>query len=356
MQRVLVVMPYAGASFMEEDVRLLRRHATVDTVVGASGWGTCAAVRRALRTARPDVVLQWFAHPTYAWAVTEFAHQARVPVAIVTGGYDVACQPEFRFGAMRKPHYRFLVQGALRTADVLLPFSTRAAGETTRWATPRAVRVVYPAVDPAVFAPPATAEPRAALALTVSKVNKLFLRQKGLDTFVAAARAVPEARFVIVGGAAGDDTLDTLRASAPPNLEFVTEFLSREMLVDLYRQARVYVQASAHEGFGLAAAEAMACGATVVGNGETALAEVVGDTGELVRYGDVDGTVAAIRRALAANVTGNTAAAQRIATHFSLEAREQRLVAILEALAAGRALPPPGVAPAPGRIAGEARV
>jgi glycosyltransferase involved in cell wall biosynthesis len=66
----------------------------------------------------------------------------------------------------------------------------------------------------------------------------------------------------------------------------------------LYRGADALVVTSRHEGFGLPALEAMACGTPVVAFANTAIPEVVGDGGRLVP----DGDVAALVRALAAAV------------------------------------------------------
>ncbi len=325
MRRVLVVMPYAGSSFMEDDIRLLRERFDVTTAIG----GTAAA--RALLRARPDVVLLWFAHPSYAWGVVRLARALHVRTAIVTGGYDVACLPEFAFGAMRKPHLRVLVRDALAHADVVLPFSEHAAAEVSRWCAPRAMHVVYPGVETRVFRP-ALSPVHESVVVTASAVNRLFLRQKGIDTFLAVAARVAEARFVLLGRAAGDETLQRVRAAASANVEFVDRYVPREEVVALFQRASVYVQMSAHEGFGLAAAEAMACGALVVGTRGTALDEVVGDAGELIAYGDVDACTGAVRAALAAPPEAHARAAARIAERFPLDRRARELPAILESL------------------------
>jgi len=64
----------------------------------------------------------------------------------------------------------------------------------------------------------------------------------------------------------------------------------------LYRGADALVVTSKHEGFGLPALEAMACGTPVVAFANSAIPEVVGDAGRLVP----DGDVAALVRALTA--------------------------------------------------------
>lgn len=73
-------------------------------------------------------------------------------------------------------------------------------------------------------------------------------------------------------------------------------FQSRAALIELYRGAIAYVDPSLYEGFGLQAAEALACGTPVIASNTTSLPEVVGDGGILVAPHDVTGFAKAIRR------------------------------------------------------------
>jgi glycosyltransferase involved in cell wall biosynthesis len=73
-------------------------------------------------------------------------------------------------------------------------------------------------------------------------------------------------------------------------------FQRGEELVELYRGALAYVDPSLYEGFGLQAAEALACGTPVIASNTTSLPEVVGDAGILLDPRDVAGFANAIRR------------------------------------------------------------
>jgi glycosyltransferase involved in cell wall biosynthesis len=74
--------------------------------------------------------------------------------------------------------------------------------------------------------------------------------------------------------------------------------LSSEDLAREYARSALAVIPSLYEGFGLPAAEAMACGVPVVATTGGALPEVVGDAGILVPPGDEQSLSVAIRKLL----------------------------------------------------------
>ena len=331
---VFVVLPYGPAPFMQADVDLLRRHFEVDVVVHERRKvRLVTTVLRRLRERRPEILLLWFVVPSYALALTLLGRTFGAKVVFVTGGYDVASIPSIGYGAMRFRLFRTLIRPTLAFADLVLPFSHAAADEVRRRARPPRVEVVYPGIDTDFFSPSRLDE-REPLALTVSPVTQISILQKGLDTFVEAARHAPEVRFVLVG-ASPDSSLALLRAAAPANVEFVDRFLAANELRDLYRRASCYVQASLHEGFGIAVAEAMACGAVPVVTEIPALVEVTGGLGQYLRPGDPAAAAAAALRSLRTGTDHRQRLRQRVLSRFSADRREEELVDALCRLSRG---------------------
>lgn len=112
--KVLLVLPYEPAAFMQTDIGILGRHFDLHVIVHNQGKARLAlSVLRRLLLHRPDVLLMWFIVPSYALALTALAKFFRVRVAFFTGGYDIVSMPGIGFGAMRFPLFRFLIKPTL---------------------------------------------------------------------------------------------------------------------------------------------------------------------------------------------------------------------------------------------------
>jgi glycosyltransferase involved in cell wall biosynthesis len=180
--------------------------------------------------------------------------------------------------------------------------------------------------DPFGGLPEKPAEP---LALTVGNVDRPNLERKGLGAFAAAAAELPDVEFVLAGRFV-DDAREELRAHAPANLR-LTGWVEDDELLDLYRRAAVYVQASRHEGFGVSVAEAMLAGAVPVVTRAGALPEVVGDIGVQIDVPAEPRAVAgAIGQALERAPDTGAAARERVLREFSVDARAAALHDLVE--------------------------
>ena len=176
--------------------------------------------------------------------------------------------------------------------------------------------------------------PRAALrnkerlAITVGNVDGDNLQRKGLLPFVQAAGLLPDVPFVVIG-AWRDGAIDILKAAASSNVHF-TGWLDERSLNDYYARARVYVQASRHEGFGLSLAEAMSFECVPVVARAGALPEVVGDTGIYLESVQPRVIAAGVQQALALDACWGHRARARIVREFPLERRRDQLHALVD--------------------------
>jgi glycosyltransferase involved in cell wall biosynthesis len=277
---------------------------------------------------RADLVFGWFAS-WHTFLPITLAWLLRKPSVQIIGGFDTANMPDIGYGYQQGGLRRWASRWIMRRASRLVTNSEYSRSEIAANTPipPESVTVVHHGV-PDPFGPLDESRAREPIALTVGHLVKTTLMQKGHQPFVEAARELPEVRFKFVGKA-HDDAIDHLRSLAPPNVEF-TGWVSDEDLEDLYRRASVYVQASRHEGFGLAVAEAMLAGCVPVVMDVTAMPEVVDGAGVLVSSQDPEEVADGIRRALEADGAARARARDRILTEFPLENRRAGLFSVVD--------------------------
>jgi len=281
---------------------------------------------------RADVVVGWFASWHTFFPIT-LAWLTRTPSVMIIGGFDTANMPDIGYGHQRGGLRRHAALWIMRRAGRLVTNSNYSLEEIRRNTPipPERVTVIHHGVpDPFGEPEQGTREP---IALNVGAIDRGTLVQKGQVPFVRAAAQLPEVRFVLVGKWL-DDAVERLRFDAGDNVE-LTGWVSDTELQSWYRRAAVYVQASRHEGFGLAVAEAMLAGCVPVVLDVTAMPEVVGDTGVLLGSQDPAEVAEGVRRALALGGEGGRRARERILSEFPLGRRGDELLRVVREARAG---------------------
>lgn len=334
---MVVVTGAISDSFMRDDLRLIHQFADATTLeldkTGPRGGGVFRRVARGLlnfaryayRLLRSDVrvVVFWFASTNYAPAMAAIAKLLRVKVMVITGGKDAVYVRDIDWGDMKSGWHRFTFGVLMRMSDAVLPFSDSAKRLITEHYRPKHMRTVYPSVDADYFLPSSGARKRRAVTCCYQYSSDNIV-QKGLDLFVAAAEQLPDVEFVLVGDGV-DDAARRLTADAPKNVTVLPRIPGRAGYRDVLAESSAYVQLSAHEGFGVSVAEAMACGSVPVVSDRFSLPEVVGGAGHVVPYGNVDDAVRAIRSAVYTPDGARAAARDRVAQLFSREVRARAL-------------------------------
>ena len=274
---------------------------------------------------RSDCVFIWFAsyHAYLAAKITRFIKR---PIIVVTGGYDVAGEPEIKYGLMQNRRFLYkMVKYVLTKADRILAVSEFNKSEIKKYLGITDVEMIYNTVDSKKFHPKGKKEN---IAIIVGFINWETIKRKGVETFVKAAKYLPDTRFIVIGKAA-DDSIDHLKKLASKNVEF-TGFVSFEKLLEYYQKAKVYCQLSFYESYGMAPAEAMLCECIPVVTKRGALPEVAGDAGFFVTYGDEKETAEIIKKALKSK--NGKKARSRIMKLFPPGMREKRLKESVENL------------------------
>ncbi len=324
--RVLLVSPSRVATFIYQDFGFLQSCFDAE-LFRYEGVQSLAALREKIAAA--DAVVIWFAGEHAAPAVW-FARESKTPVLTVIGGYEAAWVPEISYGVDPNSYSACLVRWVLRHSDVILAGSQENVAGISRLAVDviAKTRTIFHAVDTSRFK--LGEQTQRDGVLSVGIINSATIERKGWSLFWEVASRMPDVSFIAVG-ASTDETARQLIARAPSNLTWCGE-LSNEELVSQYQAASVYFQGSRHEGFGVAVAEAMACGCIPVVTRAGALPEVVGDSGFYLADFQADSAVTAIRAALEASDERRHSIRRRVVDLFGIEQRRHNLCTEIQSM------------------------
>ena len=253
---------------------------------------------------------------------------------------DIAQARDFRERLGRVMFYPFFMQHLVsRRMDRVITVSRSSAEETKcAFGIPEAkLRVVHNGIDTTVFKKVEGLRKEPNSLIVVANTRD---RKKGILYLLQAVRLLKEdlpVKLTIV------DDPDPEEGFAPYlvrkySLEDSVSFTGRlttPELVEHYSRAEIAVTASTYEGFGLPAAEAMACSTPVVATTAGALPEVVEDgvTGILVPPADSYALAGAIKLLLADEALRRKmgeAGRKRVERHFSWEQAAKRTLAVYE--------------------------
>jgi glycosyltransferase involved in cell wall biosynthesis len=312
------------ASFVAIDREILAERYEVEDLCQPGRWPNPIKVVGGVL--RADLVFGWFASWHTFFPIT-LAWLLRKPSVMIVGGFDTANMPDIGYGYQQGGLRRAASRWIMRRARRLATNSEYSLSEIERNTpiSPARVTVIHHGVPDPFGAEPG---PKEREALTVGAINQNTLVQKGQIPFVEAARLLPDVTFTLAGKWL-DGSVEELRARAADNLAF-TGWLSDDELHAAYRRARVYVQASRHEGFGLAVAEAMLAGCVPVVMNVTAMPEVVGDAGVLIESQDPAEVAEGVRRALELGPGAAARARERILTAFPMESRRDGILRVVQ--------------------------
>ena len=311
--------------FVRNDLEILSRHFQVKTISkGKNQLFPVFLVRLFQGLLTSDVCYIWFS----GWAALYAALFGRITgtkCVIVPGGFDVADIPWLKYGYRYSSGWKGRFRLALKMADAVIPVSDYCRRRLEEEHGIFNSRVIHNGVDVEEFR---CDSPKDQVVLTVAFINKKNIAVKGLNDFLRAASLIYRTDFFIAGDGS-EEARRYLESKAPANLRLV----DGSRVPELCRRAKVYVQASVVESFGLAMAEAMACECVPVATERGALPEVAGPSAIYAEYGNPEKLAGAITRALA--VKSGKVFRQRIIDHFSLGKREEKLVSLIRSVNAG---------------------
>ncbi len=226
------------------------------------------------------------------------------------------------------------------------------------------IRVVPNGLDHRLYAPGDRAQHERNTVLFVGRLEHYKGADVLLDAWAGVRAKRPDARLILVGSGSAEGKLRAQAARLGNGVTFAG-FIPDEEKRDLMRRARLLVQPSFKEGWGLTVLEANACGTPVVATRVPGLRDSVrdGETGLLVPPGNSTALAQGILRLLDDDTLHArlATAALRWSAHFTWEAVTASFAEILRAVAAGKPLPEtpdylqPDALGTPPLLAGEAR-
>ena len=170
-------------------------------------------------------------------------------------------------------------------------------------------------------------------------------QHKNIARLVSAYASLPDGlrrRFALVlGGSDVTSSKQVFAAIKEHDLDrdvILPGYVSDDMLPPLLRQAHLFIFPSLHEGFGLPALEAMACGTPTIGSATSAVGEVIADPDATFDPLQVDDIARLIRRSLESESWRRTRIEKGLkrASEYSWRGSAERLLDVLEEAHAGR--------------------
>lgn len=226
-----------------------------------------------------------------------------------------------------------LARVSLATADVVLATSEDTRLGLERYRT-RALRAVALGVDTDQYAPGDAPPADPPVVLTISHLTEDNVSRKRILDVVRVAAEVPEARFVIAGGhgpGAPAVQAEIARLGLGERVQLPGRVSPQEK-VRLLQSASVYLQPTEYEAFGVAIAEAMACGTPVVSSAVGNVPALVGDAGVLTAADAAPAVLAGAVRAVLdrADDSGlRETARRRVVERYSAEVRRRAVESTL---------------------------
>jgi glycosyltransferase involved in cell wall biosynthesis len=313
------------ATFVERDLRILRKKHEVREL---HFRGLFSLPKIFVAVLWSDLSFAWFASIHAFWAVL-FSKILGRKAVVVSGGYDVACVPEIRYGLCYQWWKRWCPKFVFRLADLILCVSKYNMRETlTNARAPRRkVRMIYHGIETEEW----KISEKEYSVVSVGSVDRVSFARKGIDVYASAVSLIQGFDARLVGKVSAD-----IQSRISQLSRGKLEMTGRVSFADLRRavqKARVYVQPSWHEAFGCSVAEAMLCGCVPVVSRRGALPEVVGDCGFYLDRATPEELAAKIKVALDSNI--GIKARQRIVDNFPFERRERDLLSAIKTLNAG---------------------
>ena len=343
--KILYIYPGALSTFMAKDIRLLKKHFSVQSQLFPTKN----------KKLLPFFLLKQFFQLLFKYASTDIfiikfgGYWSLIPVVfakafgkksiIITGGTDCVGFPNLGYGNFQNPLLgKFTRKSFLQASHIVALHPSmmhqdyhydicihqkqglhfHIPGLKTPWS------VIYNGYD-ADFWQSNHAKEKLTFITVASGLGEERRRKlKGIDLILQIAPRFPQAKFQIVGTEAHE------LSEAPSNVELIGKKKPQE-LVEWYGKAKFYLQLSISEGFPNSLCEAMLCGCIPIVSDVASMPFIVEDSGYVLKNNDLGMIEELLQQALSEeNDSYGEKARKRVKNHFSEHKREIALKKLVE--------------------------
>lgn len=240
--------------------------------------------------------------------------------------------------------YKLFIKICLKYSNMQLATSKFEFDEIMKF-RPRNLRMIYHGLDLKKFVYNFY-EKREKILFTLTSLRKNNISRKCIreiiDAYIIIKKRYPEYKLYIAGDTDDDGYPDVYKKIVDLNLLGNVIFMGRisdKEKIAMYQKCKIYVQPSFFEGFGLAIAEAMACGAPIVTSKRSAIPEVVGEFASFAEPDNVPEIANAIFKIIENNKYLEKLSLhgrKRIEDLYSLERRKDDIKKILDEIFASK--------------------
>lgn len=282
-----------------------------------------------------DVIFVWWW--TYAF-IPVILGKLFCKKVIITGTFNYKA-PDAPIDYFRRPLWqRFLIKYAAKYADMNIMVSKKEYDQIKKdW---NYNNFFYsPHVINTNFYKPNSLLNRESFVFTIMWTGKLNLQRKCLPEIIESAnllvQILPNLKFIIAGRK-GDGFEYASKIVEDYNLKnnvFLIGEISENEKIKYLQTCAIYLQPTKYEGFGLAIAEAMACGAPIITSDAGEVRNVVGDAGIILKGHTPSEIANAVYRLISDKQFCDELsykAVKRINSQFSFERRKNDFKKIFE--------------------------
>jgi glycosyltransferase involved in cell wall biosynthesis len=265
------------------------------------------------------------------------------PCVIVVGGTDCTSMPSVNYGNLRKPLMRWFTLKSLKYSKHIISPSSSLIECNYNYTDKDFPKQGYKSFDNSIKTPYTVIfngintkhfrtlshinRKKNSFLTICTNIDRRNFYLKGIDLFINMAECYPGFQFTIIGKIS-----QGFNFSKPANVNLI-DYVPNEMLPDIIGKFTFYCQLSLSEGFGMALAEAMACGCVPIVSKVGILDYIVGDSGFILERHDPELLKSLINKAVESDVVSlGDKARNRIADNFEMQKRRIKLLKLIQEL------------------------